>query len=274
MQKFKRLATIIVSIWCLCILSSNSYADSSVLVNTESGDATIKVKNGWVSIKSDDPENTAVIQDINVSEVIFDTVSETLYVIDHTEKTISQITQANVEQLGSTINTATDVLDSMPQEQRESIAGLMRGFGIDVPETSEPNQVELSPLSEQQFRGITCLENSVIEDNQEIGRICVTQSNTTPLSNEDYQTVLKTQDFFLMLAKQAQPFAKQYGQSVPNLSGVNLSGLVVYSNQIQVESNTPPASFVVTAIDTSEVNDITLPTDYQSRSLFSTTSKN
>ena len=123
MQKLKRLVTIIVSItWCLCILSSTSYADSSVLVNTESGDATIKVKNGWVSIKSNDPENTAIIQDINVSEVIFDTVSETLYVIDHTEKTISQITQANIEQLGSTINAATGVLDSMPQDQRESIA--------------------------------------------------------------------------------------------------------------------------------------------------------
>ena len=158
MQKFKRLVTTIVSLACCsCILSSTSYADSSVLVNTESGQATIKVKNGWASIKSNDPENTAIIQDINVSEVIFDTVSETLYVIDHTEKTVSQITQANIEQLGSTINAATDVLDSMPQEQRESIAGLMRGFGIDVPETDASNEVFLAPLSEQQFRERTTM---------------------------------------------------------------------------------------------------------------------
>lgn len=260
------LSSIITS---MVLFQSASFADSTITVNTESGDATIQVKNGRMAIKSNDPENTAYIQDINVSEAIFDTSSQTLYIIDHSEKTVSPITKENIEQLGNTINAATDVLDSMPAEQRDTLSGLMRGFGIEVPEANAGNQVILTPLSEQQFRGITCQENSVSEDGQELGRICVTQANSTPLTTEDYQTILDTQGFFLSLAKQAQPFAKQYGQSIPNLNDIELSGLVVYSNQTQVDPDTPAASFVVSAINTNQIADIKIPVGYQTRPLLS-----
>ncbi|MBX2847700.1 MAG: hypothetical protein KTR16_05235 [Acidiferrobacterales bacterium] len=239
------------------------------MINTESGDAAIKVKNGRLSIKSNDPDNVAYINTMTVSETIFDTNSQTLFVIDHDAKTVSPITQANIEQLGNTISAATEVLDSMPTEQRETLSGFMKGLGLDVPEANTAPELKLDPLSQQQFRGIRCQENAVIEDKQELGRVCITQANSTPLSNEDYETLLNAQAFFLNIARQAQPFADQYGQSIPNLNGLELSGLVVYSNQTQVDPETPPASFVVTGVDTNNIDEIAIPTTYQSRPILS-----
>ncbi len=271
MPKLTNKPLFIFAMTCsLLSFSSVSFADSTITLSTGSGNATLLVKNGRLLVKSNDPENTAYIQDITVNEVIFDTSEQTLYIIDHNERTVSPLTKANIEQFGKTIQAATGVLDAMPSEQRDTLAGLMRGFGIDVPESQPSTALQLTSLAEQQFRGITCQENSVLEDNIELGRVCITNANSTPLTNQDYETLLNAQAFFLLLAKQAQPFAEQYGQSIPNLDGIDLSGLVVYSNQTQVDPDTPPVSFVVNAIDLLEIAEIALPADYQSRPLFFT----
>lgn len=253
----------------LLLTNTLCLADSTISINTESGNSTLLVKNNRILIKANEPENTANIQGVNVSEAIFETNQQTLYLIDHDEQTVTTITKENIEQLSKTIDAAADVLDAIPSEHRGSLSNLMRGLGIEVPtnDSDASPEVTLNPLSEQQFRGISCQENSVLEDSQELARVCITQGNSTPLTNDDYQTLLSAQSYFLSLAKQAQPFAEQYGQSIPNLAGVELSGLVVYSNQTQVDPNTQAANFVISAVNTNDISEITLPENYQSRPL-------
>lgn len=248
--------------------SQVSIADSTLSINTDNGTARLQVKNDWLLLKLDDVEGNTNIQNTNVSEVIFDNQKQTLYVIDHDEQTVSPITKETIEQLSSTVDMAVGVLDSMPSEQRDSISDFMRGFGIAVPEAKSPTPIELESVSTQKFRGIQCQEMQVIEEDQELGHVCITQGNSTPLSTDDYQTLLQTQEFLLLLAQKAKPFVAQHGHSIPNLDGIALDGLIVYGQQSQInDEQTASANFVITKIDQGDIDDIVLPTGYRSKSI-------
>lgn len=264
---FNKITLMLATLSILVSFSCSSLADSTITLRSESGDATLQVKNGRILIKSNDTGTTANFQNVSASEAIFDTHSQILYLIDHDEQTVSPITKANIEQFSNTVDAAVGVLDSMPTEQRDTVADLMRGFGIAVPEPESAPSIQLRPMSEQVFRGIKCTENQVIDNDKELGEVCITQNNSTPLSNEDYQSLFNAQEFLLFMAQQAQIFSDQHGQSIPNLDGIELSGLIVYSNQILNDSTAPDASFVITGIDLQSIDDITYPSSYQSKPL-------
>ncbi len=248
-----------------------AFADSTISFFSNSGQATILVKNGRLLIRPNDPSNTANIQNATFSEAIFDTKNETLYLIDHEQQSISPITSETVEQLSSTINAAVGVLDSLSEENRDSLSGFMQGLGINIPEQQEATTMELVQLSPQEFRGITCNENKVVtqdsEGSNELGRICITQGNSTPMSNEDYQTLLSAQTFFLSMAEHAAVFAEQYGQLVSNLGDIEINGLLVNSEPSTVDENIQNARFTVSSIDTQPLADIDIPSNYQTKKL-------
>lgn len=250
------------------LISAASFGDGRLSIINDSGQSTLLVKNGRILIRADDPNNTANLQNRTISEAIFDTNNETLYVIDHQQRTVSPLTRGSMEQFGETLNAAAGVLDSIPDDQRETLSGFMKDLGLNLPEKQATPQAKLMPLTTQEFRGIRCEENQLLEDGQELGRVCITLGNSTPLTEQDYQTLLSAQTFFLSMAEQAAPFVQQYGQTMPNLDGLEINGLVVNSQQTVEIENAQSASFTISSIDVTALSDIDLPEGYQIEPLF------
>jgi len=252
----------------LLLISSTSLADGTISIISDSGQSTLLVKNGRILLRADDPSNTASVQNRTISEAIFDTSNETLYVIDHEQQTVSPVTRESMEQFGETLNAAAGVLDSMPEDQRETISGFMKGLGLNLPEKQASPAAQLVPITMQEFRGIRCQESQLLEDQQELGRVCITEENSTPLTEEDFQTLLSAQTFFLSLAQHAAPFAQQYGQTMPNLDGLEINGLIVSSQQTQQNESAQSASFTISSIEIGSLTDIQFPDSYQIEPLF------
>ena len=249
------------------VITTSSFADSTISIINAAGSSTIQVKDERILVRSSDPENTAVLQNRTINEAIFDTKTETLYLIDHANKSISPVTRSTVEQLSSTIDAAVGALDSLSDENRESLSGFMQGLGINLPEEKKQPEIELIARSSQEFRGIQCNESSVVQDGVALGQVCITQGNSTPMPQADYETLFKTQSFLLEMAQHMAPLSEQFGQSIPSLDGLEISGLLVNSNPNKSNPDVQNTHFSVSAIDTNKVNDILVPSDYQTEEL-------
>ena len=257
----------------LLLTATYSHADSTISLNSNQGNAILSIKNDFISLKPADPEDVIQLEDFSANEALFHTPTQTLYIIDHEQAAISTLTKTYIDQLSNTLNAANDILNAIPDDQRDTLSGLMNGLGINVPEPQSSNSLTtLEATSIQEFRGITCQESNLVAEDKVHGQICITQGNSTSLSNNDYENLVILQSFLLNIAKQAAPFAQQYELSIPNLDGIEVDGLLVNSNiQSRIQVNNQPQAvnshFVVTGINNETIDEISLPSNYQSKPL-------
>lgn len=244
--------------------SNNAYADATIEVITDEQPVTVLVKNQKVLLKLNGAQQQ--------SEAIYDQRTQTLHVVDHSNQTIFPLNEKTINELSGTVNAAVGAmeqqLEGMTPEQRSQMEKMMGSLGLSMPEKETKPEVTLSRVREYSYSNIKCDESKVMEGDQALATVCVSQGNTTQLSEPDYQSLLEAQSFMFSLARQAKQFAKQVGQQVPNIGDLKLNGLLVNSLQDQAYGNAgATASFRIKAINVGDVEEIVIPTEYRERSL-------
>lgn len=248
-------------------VNNGAHADATIEMISDDQAATILVKDSKVLLKLNSAQNQ------QQSEAIFDQRTQTMHIIDHSNQTIFPLNQKSIKELSGTINAAVGVMqqqmENMSPEQRSQMEKMMGSLGISVPEEETTPEVTLSRVREYSYSNIKCDESKVMEGNQELATVCVSQGNSTQLSDQDYQSLLDSQNFMFSIASETKQFAKQYGQPMPNFGDLKLDGLLV--NSVQKEAYGDSAtnvSFRIKSIDVGNIEDIVIPAGYTERSLF------
>jgi len=249
---------------CIGLFGSHAAADATIQISTDQQPVTVFVKNQKVLFRAGDARAR------EQSEAVFDQTTQTLNIIDHQNRTLFPLNEKTVRQLGGTINAAVGAmqqqLEGMSPEQRAQMETMMSGLGLSVPKQDTRPAVTLSRVAEKSYSGIRCEESAVMQGKKKLASVCISSGNTTPLSDTDYGSLLAAQAFMLDMARQVKQFAKQYGQQIPNLGDIELSGLMVNSVQTE-QTNSSGNRFSIDTITTGNVAEITVPTDYQVRTL-------
>jgi len=248
------------------VLASNTArADATIEITTDQQPVTMQVKDQKVLIKI---SGTQAQQ----SEAIFDQRTQTLHIIDHSNQTIFPLNEKTIGELSGTVNAVVGAmqqqLENMTPEERNQMERMMASMGLSMPEKETKPEVSLSHVREYSYSNIKCDESKVMEGNQEIATVCISQGNSTQLSEQDYQSILAAQNFMFNVADHAKQFSKQYGQQIPNIGDLRLNGLLVNSLQKEAYGNTgTSASFRIKGVDVGNIENIVIPTGYRQRSL-------
>ena len=237
------------------------FADTTINIISDQGEATVYVKNQKVAFKSNDDKNT---------EAIFVPAESSLYIIDHQNSSYSVINEAKIAQLNQTIGSAMNALEqqlqNLPPEQREQMKQMMGGFGMNMPEpaAAKPPQ-KLVATGNKNYSGISCSENNIMEAEQSIGKICISNGNNLGLSTQDYNTLLQAQRFMFSLAQKAGELANRFQHTIPNIDGSTFNGLIVAGeNTDKEELNTFKISSIKQEADQ---NSTDIPADYTEQKL-------
>lgn len=271
----QKLTLLSLSLVCVAI-NAPAHADAKLEINSDAQLATLFIKDNRLLMRSKDNQSTVEAGNVSASEAIYDDNEKTLYIIDHQDRSIFPLNQQSISQLSAVINSAANVMQeqmkSLPPEQQEQMKQTMKSLGLTLPETTTTPEVKLGAVTKKTHRGIECNERLLIEGEQQIGRVCISNGNSLSLSNTDYQNLLNAQAFFLSLAKEAQQVMQGYGQQLPNFGDLELDGILINTQQLaeansdNVQANNQH-SFEIISIEQTEVNTIALPEGYETKSL-------
>ena len=239
----------------LAAVASYSYADAIVTYSDDPdvlvGAHSAYVQNGRVLIKETENDST---------EVIFEAASSTMYVIDHSKKTVMRLTEQVIDGLVSQVGGMASIIQqqlaeqmaNMSAEERAQMEALMGGLGLaDVQAPAKPAAPTLQATGNAEYAGIACTTNNVIQEGGTIAEVCLSKGNNIGVSEADYQALLGMQFFTLKMASKAQQFSGMFGGSMPSfgeieagnliIQGTNLSGERSSMNIVGVSDATLPA---------------------------------
>ena len=225
----------------LATIAGYSYADAIITYSDDPdvlvGAHSAYVQNGRVLIK--ETEN-------NHTDVIFETASSTMYVVDHSKRTVMRLTEQVIDNLASQVGGVASIIQqqlaeqmaNMSAEERAQMEALMGGLGLaDVQTKAEPAAPTLQATGNAEYAGIACTINSVIQEGGTIAEVCLSKGNNVGVSEADYQALLGMQNFGLKMASKAQQFSGMFGGSMPSLGEIEANNLIIQGTKMSGESN-------------------------------------
>lgn len=160
------------------------------------------------------------------SALIFNATHRQLHILNHTEKSVTTLDQASLEQLAS----VAQGLGEIAQSQGGVLGDLFKTFGLNN-SLGNTAIIETKTISGQrQFSGKTCQMLQVFKDTQLATQLCFSTENIVQ-ANE--QATLNTLiSFAQLLANKGQIVLEQFGLPVPVMPNHNLDGLPIYIENV------------------------------------------
>ena len=123
-------------------------------------------------------------------EMIFDSRSETIYTLDHDDRSYTRLNRQNIGELAGQVDSAmADMrrqLEALPPEQRamaEQMMGAMLGQQAG-PAAQRPERSMRATGERGEAAGIACRWHEVLEDGARVGTACVADAQSVPGGRE------------------------------------------------------------------------------------------
>jgi len=225
----------VLTIGCLFIAN----AQSATVIDVEGVDGNERIVNRiiseghWVRL-SMDPENPQ-------QEVYFNVPEQTLYIVQHEDKSIMKMTEQSLEQLGTQLKGAmTQIQDqmaaamaNMSEDQKAQMGNFLESMGIPQ-ENAEPTEPVVTNFKStgpvKTVGGIRCTVGNILENDQVTGTACVAQPGAFDVPEHDYANFESLFEFGARMAdKMSNLF--QTGESYPSFDTSNVDGLPIEMQQ-------------------------------------------
>lgn len=170
-------------------------------------------------------------------DLLFQQASETMTIIDHSEKTTLDIDAQKVAALANQAQGMMDIIrqqlaqemDGMSEEQRQKVQDMIEGLGggqlIQAPDTPQPKSMKQT--GEQTINGYTCQRIEVWEGDAKVSEVCTAEPEAVGISAEDYGVIQAMQTMSQKLREQTAKISAQMGQNVPQFGDADAPGVPV-----------------------------------------------
>jgi hypothetical protein len=236
-----------------CMVSGFVYADATLSMQSDGLTRTLQIKGDRVFFAV--PEEK--------TDVLFDTTTQTMNVIDHKQQTIYPVNEETLNAVKSQIQglqgMMSQALEGLSPEQQAQMQSMLGGFGFGGNKPAAEPQVSIKEVGTAKYAGISCTQFQVSVDGVAEGTSCISSGNSLGLSSADYATLKAAQDFMLKMGRQAGDLAKQFGQSIPNYGDFQAQGIL-----ISAKSQREQGSFEMTSVNTDAIaNNLDVPQGYK-----------
>ncbi len=219
----------------------------------------ILVNNNWVRISILDQQES--------TDVLFDTIHQIIYVLDHKDRSFMEMTEQGMEQMGTQLqgvmtqiqSQLSQVTANMSEQDKAQMGNFLQNMGLGQPaEAPAPVVAEFHDTGTSQIvSGINCSVGQIIENGQPKGQACIAQKSTLGIPDADYTALRKLAEFGgRMATKMASLF--NTGESMPSFDLSTVSGL-------PIEIKHGATHVAVTSINQQDTAPIAVPEGYTKR---------
>ncbi len=214
---------------CMAVFFSLiAHADTMItLKNTDAAmPDKILIKNGRVLITEPNRE----------SRMIFDTNTDTIYVIDDSKKEYIAFTATDMENISNMMNSMQSMMDGMldqvSAEQRAQIEAMMGGSPDDGSQANPASYQIVKTGKSKTISGFHCDIIQLQESNITTTEVCIASQKTAKMNTDDYKTLIK-------MSKISQSFIDKFS----HMAGEHTDGLIS-AGQIINQINGIPVEMV------------------------------
>jgi len=188
------------------------------------------------------------------SAVIFDASARQIHIVDHSDKTVTTLDQASIEQLASMANG----VGTFARSQGGVLGDLFKTFGLDN-ELGDAAQIEVKNVKgKHKIAGFECSVQQVYKDGALDTQLCLSQQLALP--GREQQTLDQLIEFAQLLIRQGQVVLQQFSLPIPMLPEQALDGVPVYMKNI-------PANTTATLLERKQMEiqaaQFSLPANYR-----------
>ncbi len=178
---------------------------------------SIYIKGAQVRIVSSSDKSAAVIYNADQRQI---------HILNHSEKSITTLDQASLEQLAS----IAEGMGEIAQSQGGVLADIFKTFGLDSA-LGETAKIEIKTLSgEKNYAGQRCQVQQVYSDGLLSTQICLAKNlSMQPAEKKTLDSLIS---FAQILLRQGQMIMAQFNLPIPLLPDSSLAGTPVYIGDI------------------------------------------
>ena len=174
--------------------------------------------------------------------VVFDGAAQVMRMIDVDKKSYSEMTKADVEQIGGQMNAAMAQMEAalakMPPEQRAQMEAMMKGRGAAVGAPAAP-KTEYRKAGTDTVGKWTCDKYDGFENNQKVSEVCTVSPKALGFEGGDFDVTKQMVAFFQKLMPQnANQIFSIGGDEAQGFSGVPVRRILSFGPQQTVHELT------------------------------------
>jgi hypothetical protein len=210
---------------------------------------TIYIKGAQVRIVSSSDKSAAVIYNADQRQI---------HILNHSEKSITTLDQASLEQLAS----IAEGMGEIAQSQGGVLADIFKTFGLDSA-LGETAKIEIKTLSgEKNYAGQRCQVQQVYSDGLLSTQICLAKNlSMQPAEKKTLDSLIS---FAQILLRQGQMIMAQFNLPIPLLPDSSLAGTPVYIDDITSKTTATMVGFKQMDVSAAQ---FALPEGYTRRTL-------
>ena len=171
-------------------------------------------------------------------DLLFLQASETMTIIDHSEKTTLDIDAVKVEALanqaegmmGMVRQQVMAQMENLSEEQQEQVQQMIEnmGGGQLMKKPAPPAQPKtFKDAGMQKINGYSCKKVEVYQGNEKVSEICTAQPADIGIPAEDYAVIQAMQAMSQKLREKTAKISAQLGQNVPQFGDADAPGVPV-----------------------------------------------
>ena len=178
---------------------------------------TIYIKGAQLRIVSSSDKTAAVIYNADQRQI---------HILNHSDKSITTLDQASLEQLAS----ITESMGEIAQSQGSVLGDIFKTFGLDSA-LGDTAQIEIKTLSgEKAYAGQRCEVRQVYSDGLLSTQICLAKNlSMQPAEKKTLDSLIS---FTQLLLRQGQMIMTQFNLPIPLLPDTSLAGTPVYIDDV------------------------------------------
>lgn len=260
-QTLTRLKSVSMSavIGFTVLANHSALADATLTLDADGQASTLQIKDQRVLLSIPQEQ----------TDVLFDSTSQSMQVIDHNQKTVFPINEQTLAtikgQLEGIQGMMSQAMQGLSPEQQAQMQAMMGGFSFGGKKPAPEPQVSMKEIGNASYAGIKCTNYEVSFDGVKEGVACVSSGNSLGISSNDYKTLTAAQDFMFKMGREAGELAKQFGQSLPNFGKFAAEGIL-----ISAQNPKEQGSFQLTSINSDSLGkQLTVPQGYKTQDIAS-----
>src|SRR5262245_38041961 len=186
----------------LCVMTGSLQAASGLLIVEKTTSGGGAPQTGQIQIEATRMRAESTTMRGERQVVIFDGTKQVLTIIDPGKKTYSELTRADVDQLGSQMSEAMaqmqKQLATLPPEQRAQMEAMIKGRmgGAGIPGSSK---IEYRKTGTDTVGKWTCDKYEGYEDGRKTSEVCTVDAKTLGFAESDFAVSKQMADFFSKL---------------------------------------------------------------------------
>ena len=183
---------------------------------------TAFISNGKVSVQNPN--------DLNGTELLYNSRTNQVDVIQHSDRSYSTIDRATVDNLAGQAEGVRNVItENTTPDQQAQLAGMLESVGLSgLMKQPATNTTRYEKTTEQRnISGYRCHVVRLFRNDQLETVMCVASRKTLRLPEADYNTLRSMLAFSSHLAGQASTLLGDIGATLPDLGSGNIEGLPI-----------------------------------------------